>query len=112
MRTMLHRPRPLRRIELVHPAPLHPIDREGGARRVLNVLVAGVGLGLALPLMLLIAVLIKLTSRGPVLFTQTRVGLDRRALSRAGGTTRRRLDQRSEERRVGKEGRSRGSTGD
>jgi len=59
---------------------------------VLNVLVAGVGLGLALPLMLLIAVLIKLTSRGPVLFTQTRVGLDRRALSRAGGNTRRRID--------------------
>ena len=59
---------------------------------MLNVLVAGVGLGLALPLMLLIAVLIKLTSRGPVLFTQTRVGLDRRALSRAGGNTRRRID--------------------
>ena len=92
MTTMLDRPRPLHRIELVHPAPLRPIDREGRARRALNVLVAAVGLGLALPLMLLIAALIKLTSRGPVLFTQTRVGLDRRALSRAGGNTRRRID--------------------
>jgi lipopolysaccharide/colanic/teichoic acid biosynthesis glycosyltransferase len=42
--------------------------------------------------MLVIAVLIKLTSRGPVLFAQTRVGLDRRALSRIGGNSRRRLD--------------------
>jgi lipopolysaccharide/colanic/teichoic acid biosynthesis glycosyltransferase len=36
------------------------------------------GLVVAAPLMLLIAVLVKLTSRGPVLFAQTRVGLDRR----------------------------------
>src|ERR1051326_2495230 len=42
--------------------------------------------------MLLIAVLIKLTSRGPILFTQTRVGLDRRSLSGAGGNTRRHTD--------------------
>jgi lipopolysaccharide/colanic/teichoic acid biosynthesis glycosyltransferase len=42
--------------------------------------------------MLIIAALVKLTSRGPVLFTQTRIGLDRRALSRAGGNTRRELD--------------------
>jgi len=43
--------------------------------------------------MLVIAALIKLTSRGPVLFTQIRVGLDRRALSNAGGNTRRHTDQ-------------------
>jgi len=48
---------------------------------------------LAFPLMLVIAALIKLTSRGPVLFTQIRVGLDRRALSNAGGNTRRHTDQ-------------------
>ncbi len=46
--------------------------------RYLNVFVATVGLVLTLPLWLLIAVLIKLTSRGPVFYTQTRVGLDRR----------------------------------
>ncbi len=67
-------------------------EREPANRRLLNVVVAGVGLVLALPLGLVIAALIKLTSRGPVLFTQTRVGLDRRALSRAGGNTRRELD--------------------
>jgi lipopolysaccharide/colanic/teichoic acid biosynthesis glycosyltransferase len=66
--------------------------REPLLRRLLNVLVAAVGIVLALPLMLVIAVLIKLTSRGPVFFTQRRVGLDRRALSRAAGNTRRHLD--------------------
>ena len=48
-------------------------------RRVLSVSVAAVGLLLAAPLMAVIAVGIKLTSRGPVFFKQTRVGLDRRA---------------------------------
>src|SRR3989454_4052397 len=71
---------------------LGPTDRERPGRRLLNISVAAVGLVLALPLMLLIGLLIKLTSRGPVLFKQTRVGLDRRALSRMGGNTRRRID--------------------
>jgi lipopolysaccharide/colanic/teichoic acid biosynthesis glycosyltransferase len=73
------------------PAPA-PIDREHRVRRLLNVSIAVLGIIVSLPLMLLIAVLIKLTSRGPVLFAQTRVGLDRRALSRMGGNSRRRLD--------------------
>jgi lipopolysaccharide/colanic/teichoic acid biosynthesis glycosyltransferase len=81
-----------RRIRLVHPAPLRPLDRERGGRRLLNIVVATAGLAVALPLILIIAVLVKLTSRGPVLFTQTRIGLDRRSLSRAGGNTRRKLD--------------------
>jgi len=80
------------RIALAHRAPLGAIDREHLARRVLNIVVAAVGLIVALPLMVLIAALIKLTSRGPVLFAQTRVGLDRRALSGAGGNTRRHSD--------------------
>jgi lipopolysaccharide/colanic/teichoic acid biosynthesis glycosyltransferase len=53
------------------------------SRRLLNVAVAALGLVLAAPLMVLIAGLVKLTSPGPVLFTQTRVGLDRRR--RGGG---------------------------
>ncbi len=53
-----------------------------GARRALNVLAAAVGILLTAPLMLVIAVLIKLTSRGPILYTQPRVGVDRRR----GGT--------------------------
>jgi lipopolysaccharide/colanic/teichoic acid biosynthesis glycosyltransferase len=48
------------------------------ARRNVNV-VAAVGLIiLAAPLMVLIALLIRLTSPGPILFTQPRVGVDRR----------------------------------
>jgi lipopolysaccharide/colanic/teichoic acid biosynthesis glycosyltransferase len=63
-----------------------------GARRALNVAIAALGLVLASPLMLLIAALIRLTSRGPVLFAQSRVGLDRRALTGAGGNTLRHFD--------------------
>ncbi len=48
------------------------------ARRALNFFLALLGLILALPLLLLVAILIKLTSRGPVMYTQVRVGLDRR----------------------------------
>jgi lipopolysaccharide/colanic/teichoic acid biosynthesis glycosyltransferase len=48
------------------------------ARRVLNVVVALVGLIAVAPLLLLIALAVKLTSRGPVLYQQTRVGVDRR----------------------------------
>ncbi len=90
--TLEIRPPRRARIALAHRAPFGAIDREHVARRALNILVATVGLVVAFPLMLLIAALIKLTSRGPVLFTQTRVGLDRRALSGAGGNTRRHTD--------------------
>ena len=48
------------------------------ARRVLNVAVAAVGLLITLPVMLVVGLLIRLTSRGPILYRQTRVGLDRR----------------------------------
>jgi lipopolysaccharide/colanic/teichoic acid biosynthesis glycosyltransferase len=51
---------------------------ESPSRRALNVVVAAVGILLTLPLMLVIAVLIKVTSPGPVIFRQLRVGLDRR----------------------------------
>ena len=61
-------------------------------RRLLNVAIAFVALLLVLPLMILIAVLIKLTSEGPVLFLQKRVGLDRRALGHEGGNSRRHAD--------------------
>lgn len=52
--------------------------RTEGARRALNVAVAVVGLVIAAPVMAVVALLIRLTSPGPVLFMQTRVGLDRR----------------------------------
>jgi lipopolysaccharide/colanic/teichoic acid biosynthesis glycosyltransferase len=47
-------------------------------RRVINVVVAGLGLIVAVPVMLVIAVLVKLSSPGPVIFGQKRVGIDRR----------------------------------
>jgi len=75
-----------------YPTPARITHREPPARRILNVLVAAVGIVLTLPLMCAVAALIRLTSRGPVLFTQLRIGLDRRALSRAGGNTRRHID--------------------
>jgi len=62
------------------------------ARRILNVVIATLALVLALPLMAAIAVLIKLTSPGPVLFTQRRIGVDRRAIGNAGGNFRRHAD--------------------
>lgn len=49
-----------------------------GPRRVLNVVVAVVLLVLAAPVMLLLAIAVKLTSPGPVFYTQTRIGIDRR----------------------------------
>jgi lipopolysaccharide/colanic/teichoic acid biosynthesis glycosyltransferase len=61
-------------------------------RRVLNVLIAMVALLLVAPLMLLIALLIRLTSRGPVLYCQTRVGLDRRHGNQLNGNWRRKVD--------------------
>jgi len=61
--------------------------------RVLNVLVATIALIAAAPLMLVIAALIKLTSPGPVIFRQRRVGIDRRGRSgRDRGDRRRRID--------------------
>jgi lipopolysaccharide/colanic/teichoic acid biosynthesis glycosyltransferase len=73
-------------------APGPSASREPRARRLLNVLVAAAGIVLSFPVMFIIALLTKLTSSGPVLFTQLRIGLDRRALSRAAGNTRRHLD--------------------
>jgi lipopolysaccharide/colanic/teichoic acid biosynthesis glycosyltransferase len=55
-----------------------PAERSELANRVLNVLVAGIALLLLAPVCVLVALLVKLTSPGPVFYTQTRVGLDRR----------------------------------
>jgi exopolysaccharide biosynthesis polyprenyl glycosylphosphotransferase len=49
--------------------------RELRVKRALDIAVAGVSLVLLSPLLAVIAILVKLTSRGPVFFRQTRVGL-------------------------------------
>jgi exopolysaccharide biosynthesis polyprenyl glycosylphosphotransferase len=60
--------------------PLHRVRRAAlrlraeGMKRVFDVVVSGVLLAAAAPVLAVVAVLVKLTSRGPVLFTQERVG--------------------------------------
>lgn len=60
--------------------------------RLLNIVVATVGLIATLPLLIIIAVLVRVTSPGPVLFTQLRVGLDRRRDRPGNPNFRRRVD--------------------
>ena len=48
-------------------------------RRGINVILALIALVVTMPIMILVALLVRLTSRGPILYTQVRVGLDRRA---------------------------------
>ncbi len=60
--------------------------------RTLNLAVAGIALILLAPCVLLISILIKLSSPGPVLYTQTRVGLDRRGYRADRHQTRREED--------------------
>lgn len=62
--------------------------KDPGTLAALNVGVAIVLLSLTAPLMLVVAVLVRLTSRGPVFFSQERVGLDRRTGLGCGGVDR------------------------
>jgi lipopolysaccharide/colanic/teichoic acid biosynthesis glycosyltransferase len=55
-----------------------PRERSEVLSRTLNVVIAMVGLICAAPVILLIALAVKLTSRGPVLYSQSRIGMDRR----------------------------------
>ncbi len=55
-----------------------PRDQSELLSRALNCAAASIGLLIALPFCVLIAILIKATSRGPILYAQTRVGRDRR----------------------------------
>jgi lipopolysaccharide/colanic/teichoic acid biosynthesis glycosyltransferase len=59
---------------------------------MMNVAVALGGLVVSAPLMALIAILIKLTSRGPILFMQVRVGVNRRTPNEPAGNSRRHVD--------------------
>ena len=65
---------------------LMPSQRRTGddVRRVINFVVALALIALSAPVMLMIAVLVRVTSRGPVIYKQPRVGLDRRRDRGAG----------------------------
>ena len=56
----------------------HAGDVAEALRRVVNVVLAAVALVALAPLMTLLALAIRLTSRGPIIYVQERVGLDRR----------------------------------
>ncbi len=73
--------------------PVHA-DRAIATRsvRLLNVAVAWVMLLIALPVMLVVALLVKVTSPGPMLYSQLRVGLDRRTPGDHRFADRRRVD--------------------
>lgn len=58
----------------VFETPLYGVD--GWSKRVFDFLAASTGLILISPIMILCALLVKLTSRGPIFFRQKRYGLD------------------------------------
>lgn len=62
------------------------------ARRLLNIVGATVGIVLAAPIMVLVALAVKLTSPGPIIYTQVRIGHDRRRGRGAAGSPRRAND--------------------
>lgn len=76
------------------PAMAHAVhaDSDSTARAWVNMTLAAIVLVVLSPLMLLIAIVVKLTSRGPALYTQTRVGLDRRQPGIGDDNRRRALD--------------------
>ena len=59
-------------------ASFQPRERDERVSRALNIVLATLALIVAAPIMLVVALMVKLTSRGPILYTQERVGLDRR----------------------------------
>lgn len=57
---------------------VRPRESVQTAIRAVNVVIASIGLVFGSPLMLLVGLAVRLTSRGPALYSQTRVGVDRR----------------------------------
>jgi lipopolysaccharide/colanic/teichoic acid biosynthesis glycosyltransferase len=84
--------RPQMVVDAYAASPSADTDASQTLRRAVNVALAVLALILVLPVLLIIAVFIKLTSRGPVIYTQTRVGLDRRGDSLDNTNHRRALD--------------------
>jgi lipopolysaccharide/colanic/teichoic acid biosynthesis glycosyltransferase len=84
------------------------VERALAASRALDILVSATALLVLMPVFAVVAVLIKATSRGPVLYSQVRVGQNRRRLRRReSGAIRARSDRRAgrDRRRYGAYGR-------
>ncbi len=75
---------------VVLPPTTNQSETQDRTRRWLNVAIASIALVLLAPVMILIALVIMITSPGPVLYTQTRVGVNRRRAGSLDG--RRRVD--------------------
>lgn len=78
-----------------HSSALHELATVGSpsrACRALNVIAAAIALVVCAPIMLVVAVLVKLSSPGPIIYKQTRVGLDRRSGDGAEWANRRLID--------------------
>lgn len=65
-------------LTLVETDQVVPRKQSERLSRALNLVVASVALVIAAPIMFLIAVAIRLTSKGPIFYSQIRVGVDRR----------------------------------
>lgn len=76
--TIFHRvsTRDLRPSELIFSAELGPKRQKIALQSAYSLLLALIGLSIALPVMLLVVLLVRITSRGPVLYRQTRVGFN------------------------------------
>jgi exopolysaccharide biosynthesis polyprenyl glycosylphosphotransferase len=68
--------RPLGRVPVVYIEPRHPAGWRSMAKRTFDITGSLLGLLLVAPLAAFVAVALKLDSRGPVIFRQTRVGKD------------------------------------
>jgi lipopolysaccharide/colanic/teichoic acid biosynthesis glycosyltransferase len=82
------RPIPVTCEPVVHASADHNADANQSSERLhraMNISLAFLGLVVATPVMLLFAALVKLTSPGPILYSQARVGLNRRRASQPEG---------------------------
>jgi sugar transferase (PEP-CTERM system associated) len=66
----------LRPSQLIYSSELRPQQKTLAYQSIANVLLAATGIVVASPLMLLTALAVRLSSAGPVLYRQTRIGMD------------------------------------
>ena len=71
-------PTPSRAVPRTPVEEVIPRDRSEQLSRVVNFALAAMAMLVTFPLLLILAIAVKVTSRGPILYAQTRVGLDRR----------------------------------
>jgi hypothetical protein len=71
----------------IHNHLTEKLDAAMKVKRIFDILSAGIAIVFLSPLMLIAALLIKLESRGPVLFIQERIGLNRRRADRRRDST-------------------------